>query len=120
MSPSEFSEAAQKTELELYLDELRMNRTVNIDVLTFQKLNECRHPILASMACDILVVVVSTVASETSFNVGGRVLDYYRSSLRPDTVEELVCCRDQLYGDRGIVNNFFNFHTLSIMKFELI
>ena len=94
MSPSKFSCSAQKTELELYLDEPIMIRTVNIDVLTFWKSNECRYPILASMACDILVVVVSTIASETSFNIAGRVLHYYRSSLRPDTVEELVCCRD--------------------------
>ena len=86
-----------------------MIRTVNIDVLTFWKSNECRYPILASMACDILAVPVSTVASEASFSVGGRVLDCYRSSLRPDTVEALVCCRDWLYGDRGIDNKFLIF-----------
>ena len=72
------------------------------------------------MACDILVVLVSTVTSEASFSFGGRVLDCYRSSLRLDTVEALVCCRDKLYSDRGIVNKFFDFHTLSIIKFKLI
>ena len=61
------------------------------------------------MACDILAVLVSTVASEASFNVGGRVLDYYRSSLRLDTVEALVCCKDWLYGDRGIDHKFLIF-----------
>ena len=109
MSPSEFSCAAQKTELELYLDEPRMNKAVNVDVLKFWKSNECRYPILASMACDILAIPVSTVASEASFSVGGRMLDCYRSSLRPDTVEALVCCRDWLYGDRGIDNKFLIF-----------
>ena len=93
MSPSRFSCSAQKTKLELYLDESIINRTVNIDILTFWKSNECRHPILASMACDILVVLVSTVTSEASFSFGGRVLDCYRSSFRPKTVESLVCCR---------------------------
>ena len=66
------------------------------------------------MACDILVVLVSAVALEASFSVDRRVLDCYRSSLRPDTVEALVYCRDLQYGDRGIDSKFFNFHILSI------
>ena len=66
------------------------------------------------MTCDILVVPVSTVALESYFSVDRRVLDCYRSSLRPDTIVALICCRDWQYGDRGIDNKFFNFHILSI------
>ena len=119
MSPSEFSCSGQKLELELYLDEPRMNRNVSLDVLTFWKSNQCRHTILATMACDILVVPMSTVASESSFSIGGRVLDCYRSSLRPDTVEALVCTRDWLYGDKGNTIFFFKENTiiLSITKY---
>ena len=51
------------------------------------------------MACDILVVPVSTVALEASFSVDHRVLDCYRNSLRPDTVDALVCCSDWQHGD---------------------
>ena len=91
----------QKSELDLYLDEPRMARNADLDILSFWKSNQFRYPALASIACDILAVPVSTVASEATFSVGGRVLDSFRSSLKPKTVEALVCTRDWLYGDKG-------------------
>ena len=51
------------------------------------------------MARDVLTVIISTVASESSLSTGGRVLDAYRSRLIPSTVEALVCTRDWLYGN---------------------
>lgn len=53
------------------------------------------------MARDILSVPISTVASESAFNTGGRILDQYRSAMKPDFVEALVCCRDWLVGHNG-------------------
>ncbi|PON44443.1 Ribonuclease H-like domain containing protein [Parasponia andersonii] len=54
-----------------------MARNVKLDVLAFWKSNQFRYPELAAMARDILSIPVSTVASEASFSVGGRVLDQY-------------------------------------------
>jgi len=101
MSSVDSTIESQKSELDLYLDEPRLARTVDLDILSFWKSNQFPYPALASIACDILAVPVSTVASEATFSVGGRVLDSFRSSLKPKTVEALVCTRDWLYGDKG-------------------
>ena len=62
------------------------------------------------MARDVLSVPISTVASESTFSVGGRVIDQFRSSLRPDTVEALVCTRDWLYGEKGNLICFISYY----------
>ena len=62
---------AQKTQLELYLDEPRVDRNAKLDILASWKGNEFRYPELAAMACDILSISISTVASESTFSVGG-------------------------------------------------
>lgn len=46
------------------------------------------------MAHDILSILASTIALETTFSVGGMVIDQFRSALKPDIVETLVCTRD--------------------------
>ncbi|KAL4582482.1 hypothetical protein LXL04_007032 [Taraxacum kok-saghyz] len=42
----------------------------------------------------VLAMPISTVASESAFSVGGRVIDRYRSSLNPETAEALICAQD--------------------------
>ncbi|KAG6502019.1 hypothetical protein ZIOFF_041906 [Zingiber officinale] len=44
----------------------------------------------------ILAIPVSSVASEATFSAGTRVIDSYRSSLSPDTVQTLLCGGDWL------------------------
>ncbi|KZV37398.1 hypothetical protein F511_01266, partial [Dorcoceras hygrometricum] len=97
----EFSGNAQKTQLELYLDETKIDRSVKLDLLAFWKAHQFRYPELAQMARDVLTVPISTVASESAFSVGGRILDQYRSAMKPEVVEALVCCRDWLIGEKG-------------------
>ena len=108
-------QSVAKSELELYLEENKLPRVENYDVLGYWKQNESRLPVLSQMVRDILAIPLSTVASESAFSVGGRVLDAYRSSLRPETVESIICLRDWLYGLEGdalfyYLYSFFNFY----------
>ncbi|WOH03658.1 hypothetical protein DCAR_0623057 [Daucus carota subsp. sativus] len=56
--------------------------------------NITKFPVLSLIAKDVLAIPVSTVASESAFSVGGRVLDSFRSSLTPKVVEALICGQD--------------------------
>ena len=71
-----------------------MSRTSDIDILDYWRKCKVAYPILARMARDILAIPISTVASESAFSIGGRVLDAYRSSMKPHTFDSLVCLRD--------------------------
>ena len=63
-------------------------------LLSWWKTNGCKYPNLALVAKDVLAIQVSTVASESSFSTGGRVIDPFRSSLTPKTVEALLCLQN--------------------------
>ena len=95
------SDLSQKNQLESYLEEPRLDSNVDLNILEFWKVHELRYPIVAAMARDILSIPISTVALESTFSVGGRVIDQYRSSLKPNIVEALICTRDWLYGEQG-------------------
>ena len=82
---------SKKTELEIYLTEVIIEEEGNFDVLRWWKLNLERFPTLSRLAHDVLVVLISTVASESTFSTNGRVLDAFRSSLTPRMVEVLIC-----------------------------
>ena len=82
----------------MYLEENKLPRVEVVDVLGYWKMNQDRYPLLSKMACDILTIPLSTVASESAFSVGGRVLDAFCNSLKPDIVEAVICLRDWLFG----------------------
>ncbi|PKU72854.1 Putative AC transposase [Dendrobium catenatum] len=88
----------------MYLEEQKIDRKVKLDILLFWKDNRYRYPEVAAMAHDILCIPISTVASESAFNNSGRVLDQYRSALKHDIVEALVCNKDWLYGSNGNIS----------------
>ena len=51
---------------------------------------------MSHMAHDVLAIPITTVASESAFSTGGRILDDFRTSLTPFMLEALVCTRDWL------------------------
>ncbi|XP_021298233.1 zinc finger BED domain-containing protein RICESLEEPER 2-like [Herrania umbratica] len=94
-----FGAATQKSQLEWYLSEPRVERTKEINILQFWKENQYRYPELAAMARDVLSIPISAMASEFAFSVGGKFLDQHRSSLKPEILEATVCCKDWLFGE---------------------
>ncbi|GFZ13191.1 hypothetical protein Acr_23g0015760 [Actinidia rufa] len=86
-----------ESELDKYLVapcELSTNAT--FDILVWWKNNSNKYPILSQIARDVLAIPVSTVASESAFSTGGRILDPFRSSLLPSMVETLICTQNWL------------------------
>ncbi|XP_074572365.1 zinc finger BED domain-containing protein RICESLEEPER 2-like [Curcuma longa] len=95
----------KRSELVDYLEKgrLKKNEIPKIfSCLEWWKMNRMQYPILSKMAADILAIPVSSVASEATFSAGTRVIDSYRSSLSPDTVQALLCGGDWLRKIHGL------------------
>ncbi|PNX57783.1 transposon protein [Trifolium pratense] len=91
---TDLNDNMQKNEVDLYLMENLEKKSPGFDILNWWKVNSTKYPILGQMARDILAIPLSTVASESAFSTGGRVLNNYRSSLSPKTVEALICTQN--------------------------
>ncbi|XP_061993876.1 zinc finger BED domain-containing protein RICESLEEPER 4-like [Rosa rugosa] len=99
---SELDEQVVAHEVDKYLlDPLEYTNLGESDfpILLWWKLNGPKYPVLAAIAKDVLAVQVSTVASEAAFSTGGRVIDNFRSSLTPKSVEALICLQSWLRGN---------------------
>ena len=68
----------------------------DFDILNWWRVNGSKYRVLSKLARDIFAIQVSTVASESAFSTGGRILDPFRSSLTPKMVETLVCTQNWL------------------------
>ncbi|KAL4325180.1 hypothetical protein GQ457_11G022130 [Hibiscus cannabinus] len=94
-----------KSELDKYLtEEEDENNSTTFDLLLWWKVNSPRYPILSQMARDVFSIPISTVASESAFSTGGRVLDGFRSLLTPTMVEALICTQDWLRKSKESIN----------------
>ncbi|KAK3219861.1 hypothetical protein Dsin_013831 [Dipteronia sinensis] len=64
------------------------------DLLKWWRGKRNNFPILSRLACDVLVIPVSTVSSEQVFSTAGRILEEKRCPLANDAVEALTCLKD--------------------------
>ncbi|XP_016466730.1 zinc finger BED domain-containing protein DAYSLEEPER [Nicotiana tabacum] len=97
---SQLESSIGKTQLDTYLEEATLVRKTNpnLDVLGFWKDNMHRYPELSLMARDVLSIPLTTVASESTFSIGGRVIGRFRSSILLANAEAKLCTRDWVCG----------------------
>ncbi|KAM5546469.1 zinc finger BED domain-containing protein RICESLEEPER 2-like [Rosa sericea] len=90
-------------------------RAAEFSILLWWKLNGSKYPNLQLVAKDVFAIQVSTVASESCFSTGNRVIDPYRSSLTPKSVEALICLQNWIKSEN--VQNIEFFPTIEEMEF---
>ncbi|KAA8544945.1 hypothetical protein F0562_019660 [Nyssa sinensis] len=95
-----------KSDLDIYLDESAFicpdGSANKFDIMGWWKANTLKFRILSKMARDILSIPITLVASESTFSADGRVVDPYRASLLPETVQVLLCGADWVRALHGL------------------
>ncbi|KAI7944809.1 hypothetical protein MJO28_010504 [Puccinia striiformis f. sp. tritici] len=87
---------APEAELDLYLEKpnLLVPPGEKFDILAWWAAHANRFPSLSQLAKALLMIPMTSVASESAFSTGGRVIDEQRSRLSDETVEALICTQD--------------------------
>ncbi|KAK4370003.1 hypothetical protein RND71_009478 [Anisodus tanguticus] len=91
------NQVQEKSELEKYFETPNVPLDDDFDILVWWKTNGSTFPILQRIARDILSIHVSSVASESVFSTGGRVLNTHCSRLLPSTIEALMCAQNWIW-----------------------
>ena len=99
----------KKSQLDLYLEEPRLDKKKNskLEVLSWWKEHYNRFLELSLIAQNLISISITTIASESSFSTGKKILTPYRSRLLPENVEAMLCTKSWLYGFEGNLNFFF-------------
>ncbi|KAL9372591.1 hypothetical protein Peur_034835 [Populus x canadensis] len=120
----EVDSVENKNEVERYLIEgCEDPNDDKLDILGWWKSNALKYKILSKVAQHVLAIPISTVASESAFSTGGRVLDQFRSSLSPATVQALICCQNWLHHGsiptdiRSLINDLETYENLESGNF---
>ncbi|XP_040954320.1 zinc finger BED domain-containing protein DAYSLEEPER-like isoform X2 [Gossypium hirsutum] len=88
---NESSTRSEKSQLDIYLEEPGLELNSQID---YWSKSSVRYNELSLLARDLLAIPISTVASESAFSMGKKVITPLRSSLKPKTVQAVVCLDD--------------------------
>ncbi|MFQ6669135.1 hypothetical protein Gotur_034501, partial [Gossypium turneri] len=91
---NESSTRSEKSQLDIYLEEPELELNSEIDVLDYWSKSSVRNNELSLLARDLLAIPTSTVASESAFSMGKKVITPLRSLLKPKTVQAVVCLDD--------------------------
>ena len=88
-----------KSALNYYLEEPILPWTQNFDMLNWWKTNGIKYPTLQLIARDFLAIPVSTIASKSIFDTGGKVVSLHKRRFHPKTLEALICSQNWLWNE---------------------
>jgi hypothetical protein len=111
-------DGAELSELDKYMADAPLRISGQFDILAWWKNQVDEYPILSQIARDLLAVQVSTIASESTFSAGGRVIDPFRSRLDPEMVEALVCTKDWVAATKR--GNNYSLNLVLVHEFFII
>ncbi|KMT03829.1 hypothetical protein BVRB_8g189720 [Beta vulgaris subsp. vulgaris] len=93
----------RKSKLDVHIEECTTtDEGHRFDALNWWKERASKFVVLSRLVADVLDIPITTVASEATFSAGSRVIDPYRSSLLPETVQMLICTGDWCRSTFGI------------------
>ena len=94
---------------------LDLDLTEHMDVIEWWKSNSQRFSDLSSMARDLLSIPIATVAYESIFSIGSRILNKYKSHLLSENLETIICTSTWKYG--FCEGNFSNLNSINFFIF---
>jgi len=87
--------SSNSSELASYLDCDTVSQLDDeFDIMQWWHEHKLTYSVLSVLAKDILTVPVSTISSESTFSLTGRIIEERRRRLNPETVEALTCIKD--------------------------
>jgi hypothetical protein len=84
-----------QSELLAYLDSASVSEyNDNFNILSWWRDHRRAYPVLSILAKYVMSVPISTISSESTFSLVGRVIEEHRRSLRSDMAEVISCLMD--------------------------
>jgi hypothetical protein len=101
-----FPSVSSLSELSSYLDsDCVVQYDEDFNILNWWHEHKQTYPILSILARDVLTVPASTISSESTFSLAGRVIEERRRRLTSDMVEVLSCLKDWELADAQLQHN---------------
>ncbi|KAH1190162.1 putative AC transposase [Glycine max] len=85
---------------QIYIERKKRARTSTMKTKLDHYLEE-EYPTLQEIARDVLVILISTIAFESAFSIGGQILTPHRSRLHYTTLEALMCSKSWLWNSEN-------------------
>ncbi|KAG4137558.1 hypothetical protein ERO13_D07G078850v2 [Gossypium hirsutum] len=117
---NESSTRSEKSQLDIYLEEPELELNSQIDVLDYWSKSLIQYNELSLLARDLLAIPISTVASKSAFSMGKKVITPLRSSLKPKTVQAVVCLDDWMQVKGFSAGNYYSRFIVRILYYFFI